>query len=294
MVARDCICSLHSLFALLLVLTGVGAEVVAPLFMWSPHGYFTHSRCQQREFGEVVSSDDLASGIPGLGASSRGQGALNSLVHDSSKPEAIVAFVYSKGELSHDVSTRGLIEELLASSTSCVSIPFVEARKDLTQSLTSAVQGSAQAQVLSLGSSTCDAVLDQLRAASLFSNGATDLIILQQPDGSCVKRVIELVTSKQQRVVFAATEEPTTIVTEVSCEVEPRKYRSSRVLLEDQVAPPTNSTSAPLQYISTPILMGLMLAFVLLLFLFIGVGCLMSIDAPQRFATEPLPVPKEY
>jgi len=145
--------------------------------------------------------------------------------------------------------------------------------------------------------------------AELFGNDATDLLTLRPMNGipldsGCVKRIIELVSSKtKNNVVFTfSADEPTQIITDFSSDAVQsqqlysleRDEKKIRSLLDTNGGVARNATPGALQYISTPILTGLMLSFVLLIFLFIGVGCLMSIDAPQRFATEALPVPKEY
>jgi len=183
----------------------------------------------------------------------------------------------------------------------------------LSKTLSNSLGLNHKAQVVSyqLGASNCGAISTQIRDNSeLFANGVTDLLTLR-PEGDsldvgCVKRIIELVSAKtNNHVVFTlSADEGSTIITDFSNEaVQSHQFYSLnrddkklRSLLEtDGPAAPRNATTpGALQYISTPILTGLMLGFVLLIFLFIGVGCLMSIDAPQRFATEALPVPKEY
>jgi hypothetical protein len=290
-----------AVFALLLV-SGIGAEVaVAPVFMWSSVGYFTGSQCTRQEVDSIVSAEELGWAVKHLiGTPQKGMehNPLQSLVAPASdRPEAVLAFVYSKPSiLNADIQTT-LVEEYLQTKP-CLSVPFVDMGKTTSaQALTAAIRTNPQAQVvdLQLGSS-CDSVLASLGGSSLFSNGVTDLVLVHvsgKVEGSCAKKVIELASSKADRLIFAMTAESQSMVTDLPCEIDPAWHGASRMLLEDTIKA-TNTTAGRLQYISTPILMGLMLMFVMLMFLLIGVSCLMSIDAPQRFATESLPVPKEY
>jgi len=294
--------SVSSMFSLLLLMNGIGADVaVAPLFMWSPRGYFTRSQCAQWEVGEVVSAEDISGAVRRLAGATADvqQSPLSDVVASSSDvPEAVVAFVYPKlSTLTKDVQVLQLVEGYLENSASCVSMPFVDAQKTISQTITSALRFNRKAQDFSLQlGSDCDATMGYIRGSGLLSNGVTDLVVVRTDgmgDGACMKRIIELVAAQsEEKVVLALTAEPTSIVTDVSCEID-EPLRSSRVLL--QMSPPNNSTSpGVIQYISPPILTALMLSFVLLMFLLIGVSCLLSVDAPQRFATESLPVPKEY
>jgi len=293
-----------------------------PLFMWSPLGYFSQSKCTEWEIDQWVSSSDVAAGLRRLvKAGSQSKESSNSLLEyftpssPANRPEAVLSLFYpqlSPGHLGHASATQ-LLQETFASSPSCVSAPFVTVDGSLSKTLANSLSLNPKAQVLSyqLGPSNCPSILVQIRDnVDLFSNDATDLLTLRSSDEhpldrECVKRIIELVAAKtKNNVVFTVSaDEPTQIVTDFPSEAvqthqlfstdhgEDKKIRS---LLEGGgTVRATNSTGA-LQYISTPILTGLLLSFVLLIFLFIGVGCLMSVDAPQRFATEPLAVPKEY
>jgi len=226
----------------------------------------------------------------------------------------VLSFFYpqlGKTKAGH-ASAVELLEETLGSAKACVSAPFVEIESgSLSKTLSNSLGLNPKAQVVAyqLGASNCGAILMQIRDnAELFGNDATDLLTLRSVDNTpldsgCVKRIMELVSSKtKNNVVFTfSADEPTQIITDFPLEAmqshqlyslnhDDKKIRS---LLETD-APRNVANDGALQYISTPILTGLMLSFVLLIFLFIGVGCLMSIDAPQRFATEALPVPKEY
>jgi len=236
-------------------------------------------------------------------------------VSPANRPEAVLSFFYpqlGKTKAGH-ASAVELLEETLGSSKSCVSAPFVEMESgSLSKTLSNSLGLNPKAQVVAyqLGASNCGAILMQIRDnAELFGNDATDLLTLRSVDDTpldsgCVKRIIELVSSKtKNNVVFTlSADEPTQIITDFPSEAvqshqlySAREDKKIRSLLEtDDGKPKTTATPGALQYISTPILTGLMLSFVMLIFLFIGVGCLMSIDAPQRFATEALPVPKEY
>lgn len=253
------------------------------------------------------------------------QGSANMLlesfaaVSPADRPEAVLSFFYphlQKAKAGYAAAVQ-LLEETLGSAKSCVSAPFVNADESLSKTLSNSLGLNPKAQVVSyqLGSSNCGAILAQIRDNSeLFGNEATDLLTLRPQDDSpldsgCVKRIIELVLAKtKNNVVFTiSSDEPTRITTDFptpalqshqlfSLERDDKKLRAL-MEVDEETAPrvPRNvTTPGALQYISTPILTGLMLGFVLLIFLFIGVGCLMSIDAPQRFATEALPVPKEY
>jgi len=289
--------SLRSLFCLLI--SGIAADVaVSSVYMWSPFGYLTGSQCAQLEGGDIVTSEELAAELSRFNSPPDDAKPRNHhlVVQTSDRPEALLAFVYQKASLLNtDTSALRLIEEYLDSSKSCASVPFVDVRSTMSESLQSATRGDPRAQVLSLQleQSNCGAILAQLQDSHLFGNGVTDLVQLRTDhklDGECVRNLTALaIAMSKGRLVLAVTAEATKIITDIPCEM---LLPHSRVLL--QTIPGLPTAPGALQYISTPILMGLMLAFVLLLFLFIGITCLLSIDAPQRFATESLPVPKEY
>jgi hypothetical protein len=253
-------------------------------------------------------------------AGSQSKGSSNALldafakVSPANRPEAVLSFFYpqlGKTKAGHAAAVQ-LLEETLGSAQSCVSAPFVEVSTSLSKTMSNSLGLNPKAQVVSyqLGDTNCGAILMQIRDNDeLFGNDATDLITLRPQNDSpldtgSVKRIMELVSAKtKNNVVFTfSADEPTTIITDFPSEaVQSHQLYSvghekkMRSLLEgDGKTPKVAITAGALQYISTPILTGLMLSFVLLIFLFIGVGCLMSIDAPQRFATEALPVPKEY
>jgi len=292
-----------------------------PLFMWSPLGYFSGSKCTEQELGGAVSSSDVAATMRRLvkaGSQAKGSSALLdsfATVSPANRPEAVLSFFYpqlGQTKAGH-ASAVQLLEETLGSSKSCVSAPFVEVESgSLSKTLSNSLGLNPKAQVVAyqLGASNCGAILMQIRDnAELFGNDATDLLTLRSLDDTpldsgCVKRIIELVSSKtKNNVVFTfSADEPTHIITDFPTEAVQshqlfsidRDEKKIRSLLETDGGMSRNATAGALQYISTPILTGLMLSFVMLIFLYIGVGCLMSIDAPQRFATEALPVPKEY
>jgi hypothetical protein len=270
---------------------------------------------------ETVSSSDVAAGMRRLCKAGPQKGGSNVFLDyfaqssPANRPEAVLSFFYPQlSKKATRASAVQLLEDTLGSSRSCISAPFVNVESSsLSKTLSNSFGLNPKAQVLSyqLGSSNCGAILVQIRDnADLFSNDATDYLTLRSQDDTtldvgCVKRIIELVSSKSKNnVVFTlSADEPTQIITDFpseavqahqlySMENTDKKIRS---LLETGTDVPRNDTTpGKLQYISTPILTGLLLSFALLIFLFIGVGCLMSIDAPQRFATEALPVPKEY
>jgi len=293
-----------------------------PLFMWSPLGYFSGSKCTDQELSGAVSSSDVAAGMRRLGkAGSQAKGSSSALldsfvtVSPANRPEAVLSFFYpqlGKAKAGHAAAVQ-LLEEALGSSKSCVSAPFVEVEGSLSKTFSNSLGLNPKAQVVAyqLGASNCGSILMQIRDnAELFGNDATDLLTLRSLDDTpldsgCVNRIIQLVSSKtKNNVVFTfSADEPTQIITDFSTEAVQshqlfsldHNQKKIRSLLETDGGVPSNTTTpGALQYISTPILTGLMLSFVMLIFLYIGVGCLMSIDAPQRFATEALPVPKEY
>lgn len=294
-----------------------GSISSVPLFIWSPLGYFREGKCTEQELTDVVTASDVAAGMRRLGkAGAQTKGGSNMLLDSfatatpASRPEVVLSFFAPQLRKTKPgyASTMELLEDTFGSAKSCVSAPFVEVDTGLSKTLSNSLGLNPKAQVVTyeLGASNCGTILMQIRDnAELFGNDATDLLTLRSVDdtpldGSCVKRIIELVSSKaKNNVVFTfSTDESTQITTDFGSEVAQSQLlyslnsdeRQMRSLLDV----PSNATPGKVQYVSTPILTGLLLSFVLLIFLLIGVNCLMSIDAPQRFATEALPIPKEY
>ena len=306
----------QTLLCFLLTGSVFGSISSVPLFIWSPLGYFRESKCTEQELTDVVTASDVAAGMRRLGkAGTQAKGSSNMLLDSfasaspASRPEVVLSFFAPQlGKTKPGyASTVQLLEDTFGSSKSCVSAPFVEAESGLSKTSSNSLGLNPKAQVVTyqLGASNCGTILMQIRDNSeLFDNDATDLLSLRSEDNTpldaaCVKRVIELVSSKtKDNVVFTfSTDEPTQLITDFGVPAIPSQLYSSmnsddrkmRSLLDLPKATP-----GLVQYVSPTILTALILSFVLLIFLFIGVGCLMSIDAPQRFATEALPVPKEY
>lgn len=309
--------SFQTVLCLLFTGSVFGSISSVPLFIWSPLGYFREGKCTEQEVTDVVTASDVAAGMRRLGkAGAQTKGGSNMLLDSfatstpASRPEVVLSFFaphLGKTKPGY-ASTVELLEETFGSAKSCVSAPFVEVEAGLSKTLSNSLGLNPKAQVVTyeLGASNCGTILMQIRDnAELFGNDATDLLTLRSEDntpldGSCVKRIIELVSSKaKNNVVFTfSTDETTQLTTDFGGDYIAQSQllyslnNDDRRSLLDDAAP--NATPGKVQYVSTPILTGLLLSFVLLIFLFIGISCLMSIDAPQRFAIEALPVPKEY
>lgn len=306
--------SFQTVLCFLLAGSVFGSISSVPLFIWSPLGYFREGKCTEQELTDVTASD-VAAGMRRLGkAGSQMKGGSNMLLDSfatsspASRPEVVLSFFTPQlGKTKPGyASTVQLLEDTFGSAKSCVSAPFVEVESGLSKTMSNSLGLNPKAQVVTyqLGASNCGNILMQIRDNSeLFGNDATDLLTLRSEDntpldGACVKRIIELVSAKtKNNVVFTlSSDEPTQIITDFESEaVQSQLYSlNSDKQMRSLLDATKNATPGKVQYVSTPILTGLLLSFVMLIFLFIGVSCLMSIDAPQRFATEALPVPKEY
>lgn len=300
-----------------------------PLFMWSPRRFFTDSSCVDKEASNVFSASDVGGGVRRLSKigpqSTREENALLKHFSDnapSNRPEVIMAFIYptlssatasraAGAYLSDSVQAPAFkyLGSALGSAASCISAPYVDVTGEkLSTTLEAAVTADSKSSIVSVtlaDESSCAAAASMIKAKStLFTNQATDLIIVRAGshkdfDNGCMQTLIGLVGAATQDnfVALLSADDAPELVTDFSSPAlqahmdftMQQTLGSSRALLATDSA-----TNVPLYYVSTPIVMGLGVMFTFLIFLWIGIGCLMSVESPQRFASEGLPVVKEY
>jgi hypothetical protein len=186
-------------------------------------------------------------------------------------------------------STFAFVKESLKAAKSCLSVPYLQS------DATTKVLTDAAVTTVKLGASgvSCTSLMAELAThAAEFTNGKTELFTLNTEgvDATCLTQLVAdvsartkgsfvaLFTAEKSDVAEMILSKPTALIVE----------NEARQLLSVQ---PLNTG---LLYVNAPILSGLFLAFMMLFFVWVGVSCLMSIQAPARFATVPLPVPKEY
>lgn len=278
-------------FALFAILGCLADISVVPLMMWSPQRYFAGSNCLDQEAVGILSKRDVVENLQEISVK---------------KSPVVLSFLQSKPVF------RNIMGDLTP-STSCLAAPFVDlGGESMSQIVEETFQKS---KIIKLGNS-CDLALAGLQKTNIFSNSETSLILVRADDESfdaaCLSRITKLVSSKTGNnfVSLLSSEEPTKISTEFSTPVVQARRLLSAV--SASVTPPcSNATklacdaingvlfydctcSAPLQYVSTPIVMALIVVFLLLGLAWVGVSCLMAIEAPSRFGTENLAIAKEF
>ena len=248
-------------------------------------------------------------------------------VSTESKPAAVVACIMSHMSSSEASQQAGayatethskvmqLLETSLDTAKSCVSVPFVtrspKSAASVSETITSVfAPGKDRQHVLEFhvdGSSTSADIMAQVDARlAQATEGRPVLVLLRAKDPSAVdvatlKSVMAAVqTSTDNNFIslFSADRAGHSLAVDFGepsgrhlLAAEGTSHHSSPHKLG---ASPKAANYTGLQYINAPILSGFALGLIMLLFLWVGVGCMMSIESPKRFANEPLPVPKEY
>jgi len=286
-----------------------------PLLVWSSQQHFTNSDADW-EVPAVVDVQDVAEillhlGTVGLQPDSNA--LLEYVVEPSSpsRPEVLVSFVFQKESSASALQEAGafsgtqapvfeFLQRALRAAKSSLVVPFLRTNNQAISQVLSSALASANGTTVKLEGGTCEAILSGLASHdAIFHNGATDLLLIQPHslDGACMDRILTAVTSLSRPghmlALFTAdsTGAPPVVTTFVGEEVG---RLAQRRLLASAAMNASTTTIVGIQYVNAPILAGLALSFLMLIFLWVGVSCLMSIQAPVRFASQALPVPKEY
>jgi len=283
---------------LCLLLPIVAGTTSIPLFLWSSKGYFS-GRVQNVQ--ETPTINDINTSLLKLtGASSLPETKIAKYTVDSaSKPELIVAYVLP--ELSSTLSqsdclNTGDLQSILEKSESSLVFPYVHLDESRTLS-----------QSLLLTSERIDANCEDLvnsLNADIFGNGKTELVVANVRAGqaSCLTQLDSYIAeqSKGNFIGLLSGEVPTAIKTE---------YISAPAMLEtsdDSFAHTFNTaalsetldanitSSQSVEYVTPDIMTGLLVSLILLIILFGGLTCLLSIESPVRYGTQRLVLAKEY
>lgn len=246
------------------------------------------------------------------------------LASSISTPEVVVAFVFDKlgseefSRLSgaYDASHSGSLDQLkksLQTSTSSIVAEYFypdghRVMSDALIQLTSS--GARRAKVISVrpSSSSVDAIINNLRdESSIFSNGVADLILVQFENADNMIGKDALI---QQILSFVAENSKGNFVSiltanAASANVQlefPSGERHARVFSMPSLLSvsatssnsSSNSTYTGPQYITSTILLGLLISGFLLFVLFIGINVVTSVESPVRFPRKNFVVKKEY
>jgi len=307
------------LFLSLFAVTVWSLSSPVPLFLWTGENYFPINHV---ELTNAISLEDLESSLVEVAKTAS----------STTAPEVLVAFLAEKMG-SSDIAQLGAayttdtsqdklpaLKELLTSQNSFVA-PHVYTNGEKTSNVLSrAVQSvstySASGQIIkfNLQNNNCDALLNTLESNSVCSNGALDLVLVsfsdyqaQQVD-QCLQRVQTSLNSKcQQRYISLLSAEETnepkrTFLTErvendLLSFTQPSFTTVSAYTNKRTLFAAVNGTTPVFvgpQYMSSAILFGILLGFVLLFFVWQGVSQLTSIQTPVRFSHTKLQLSREY
>lgn len=306
----------------------IQSSSVSPLFIWSPKSYFTdESKCTE-EVPDLLEVTDVASAIQYLSEETKTNSDdspllryFSQLTHET-EPEAIIAFMYkqldtaSTSQLSgaydnaHDAQPLSFLQELFSKSKSCLSIPYLNPEGSISTSLVLAIRNNVvddkpKPQVVSLDLHDCDAAIAAIKKKSkLFSNKVTDLFLIEAESSTsisqkCLRRVMKLIKAKTSNfVALLSADSASPIAMSFDAKVRrmmevPKSFAFSGASVSE-----TNGSSvSPIdidnvkQY--SVVVVAIPISLFMIMMLWIGMGCLMDIETPVRFANKNLVISRE-
>jgi len=152
-------------------------------------------------------------------------------------------------------------------------------------------------------SSSCSNVVGQVSGtAGVFDNGVTELFVVRSTSPAATEACLSDMTSAvNQRTggnyMAMVTSETTASRAAATMATESLQSASTRFhSMASLYANTTDLTYYGPKYITPDIVMGLLVVAILLIILFVGMCCVMSIESPLRFATpsQKLNIGKEY
>jgi len=296
-----------------------------PLFLWSSQKHFSGSRCSDWEVPQVLSVQDLSSSVSFLAQGASPVTPLSKFMSKTAEnPEAVIALVYHSLCTAEAAQTSGaysstkqaaplsFLKDVLSQSESCVAAPYMTTTQNLVSQELSQAVAAGKGQVVALEVSDKHDCHDVLAALAehhhLFANGATDMFIVKsarpgKASTKCFEQVLEHVSEATQNWVSLVTADSASHEVTTSFDSEKRRLLESPVTFDFNEVHTADNLSQNLaadpididnvkQY--TEIVFALFIGFFMILFLIVGVSCLMSVETPMRFPTKNLGISKEY
>jgi len=271
-------------------------EAPVPLFLWSGESYLSGNTV-----GEFVTHSEIGTLLSHLGKSTNNQrGVLHQQVDtlSSSKPEIVFAFIYDKlssSDVSRNTDKFSTLKSVLSSSKSKLTFPYVTPQSTCFV-LSLNTRFDPETTTLIGDANGCQSFLSELDSdLSIFSNGRTDLVIIQGQDptegGRCLQTMTDYVNSKTNGhfVGVLSADVATAQVTMAFPESAPSSASFSTLSTSSSSSNPVGP-----QYITPDILLALGVSWGVLSILVFMVYCTMSIETPLRYSSTPLPLSKEY
>jgi len=250
-------------------------EASVPLFAWSDHKYFLSKESSHAKVTEFVGHEDFAQILASMISTKKDSSKLSSYVQDDAgSPSVVMSFVapqMSSGQMASQTS----LKIQAASSASTLSVSYAQPKEDTTfsEQISSAVNGKT---IL-----TSCAQLNSLDK-SAFTDGVTDYleVVDSNPDAACLEHATSMVsqaTQGQYIAVFTADAD-----------------NNAAFFLQADSTTTASTTGQSVEYITSDILVALII-MIPLVFLVIGaVMASMAIQAPPRMSKVVLQPTREY
>jgi len=234
----------------------------------------------------------------------------NLVTPSKENPEVLVAFVapqlssamasYFAGGYANSQSHAALssLKTSFESATTSFSIPALYPESGSVSATIStvfvdqaAIQGS---QTLHGATSKCDNLMTLLNGANIFTNSASDLVLVSfdssdmSVNDACLNRVLQYVASASTQnfaAVFSADSAPAVQMSFSSSEVRPTSFVEVKAMADPIVG---------VLYVTGPIVFGLLFGLLFLFTTLVAVCCMNSIQTPLRFPSRKLAVGKEF
>lgn len=263
---------------------------------------------------DVVSSSSAQLGVSSV-VNGRAAPQLNAKA--TSAPDMVLAFVYPElgssdaftalGAYSSSEAARAAVggsalsqlAPMLEAAQSSVTVPYVYTQSAVSRVLSNAVSSSSMSSRIKRAGSECGDVLKELQDASLYGNGAVDLLLVTADSSltaECMQRAVAYVdeaTNGNFVGVVGADSSSVNVRTNFAAEAEAFPFMHASVLETARKANATLDYPGP-QFVTGNILAGLVLGFSFILITGFGVCCTSYIKPPVRFAHANLDIAKEY
>lgn len=288
---------------------GLASSSPVPAFLWSGESLFKGS-CLEGGSNLHLSANDLVQGLQSFEKGKDAQMPLSLQQYTNINKEGvqtIVAFMFSEidqsqlskvtGAYANGNTNAHYLKDMLQKSKSCLTVPSIDYAVDTTLSAALAANGKSTSLKLEGASpkEACRALMSNLKSRS-FSSSETDILLINVEkadnlNGECVQQVLSYVQQKSTSYLALVSAD------KVSCGVKlnfAEGAHNQRSLLSSPVgASKVYPYYTGPQYISGPILFGLLMGFFFISILLFVVSMMSSIQSPPRFPVVPLQIARE-
>ncbi|KAL3670052.1 hypothetical protein V7S43_005422 [Phytophthora oleae] len=282
-----------------------------PLIMWSQRPIFAGSNTYLSSEMDEVAVASAVGRVLTRDASGDKEGVLNTQASSTQQTELMCLFLLPSLS-SEDVSqlsggTSSFVQNAVQSSVSSVVIPHTIRAKPLISEMT-----NAQPHIV--GAQDLDAFVASTEGKTLFSNGITDLLVIQLPESLSLPEVdstiravsSSLIAATSGKTDFAFTgndaisvpiQDP--LARRLATQAKAKKSAEAAILCEAGYLVGYSAAGKAFCFshyvnITPDIMAGLLFGLLFTFMAFIGLSVLHQIQTPQRYPSHGAPRGKEF